>query len=238
MIQSKILIIVPAYNESGNIKKVIKELLAQPLNVSIVVVDDGSWDATAKEAKEENISVISLPFNLGIGAAVQTGFQFALREGFDVAVQVDGDGQHDAGYLAAIIDPVIKNQADMVIGSRFLPPNLGYRSSFIRRVGIQFFSHLISSLTGVKVTDPTSGFRAYDQKMIKAFAEHYPYDFPEPEAIVLARQMNARILEVAVRMRKRETGHSSIRYLKTLYYMVKVTCAILLDMVKMKKRIE
>ncbi len=238
----RILIIVPAYNESGNIEKTVREILAQPLPLTVLVIDDGSSDRTAQEARRLNLPagkagvfVISLPFNIGIGAAVQTGFQFALKEGFDIAVQVDGDGQHDSTFLEKLLTPVLKGEADMTIGSRFLPPNLGYRSSFVRRIGINFFSHLISFLTQVKVTDPTSGFRAYNKKMIAAFARHYPYDFPEPEAIVLGTRLQAKIIEVPVEMRKRAAGFSSIRYLRTLYYMVKVTSAILLDMVKKRK---
>ncbi|HLD69496.1 MAG TPA: glycosyltransferase family 2 protein [Candidatus Omnitrophota bacterium] len=236
MMPEKILIIVPALNESGNIQKIVEEILALPIPLVVVVVDDGSGDATACEAKKTSARVISLPFNLGIGGAVQTGFKYALDKEFTLAVQVDGDGQHDVGYLQKLIEPVLKGQADMTIGSRFLSPYLGYRSSLVRRVGIHFFSHLISLLTGSKVTDPTSGFRAFNRRMIEAFARSYPHDFPEPEAIMIARRLNAVIVEVPVKMRKRAYGSSSIRYLKTLYYMVKVTFAILLNMVKKKNR--
>lgn len=233
----KILIIIPAFNEGENIKRTLAEVKALAFAVEVLVVNDGSADDTARVAKAAGVKVLSLPFNLGIGGAVQAGFQYALRENFDIAVQVDGDGQHDVAYVEKLIDPVLKGEADMAIGSRFLPPYLSYRSSLIRRIGIHFFAHLLSFLTGAKVTDPTSGFRAFSKKLIKTFAADYPYDFPEPEAIILARHCNARILEVPVKMRKREAGYSSIRYLKTLYYMVKVTVAILLDMIKSKERI-
>lgn len=244
MNEKKILAIVPAFNESGNIGKTVSELLSLSLPLTILVVDDGSRDLTAQEARAAGASVISLIFNLGIGGAVQTGFKFAEAQGIEIAVQVDGDGQHDVGYLEKLIDPILKGEADMTIGSRFLPacpagrpPHLGYQSSFVRRIGIQFFSNLISALTQCRVTDPTSGFRAYNNRMIQLFAEYYPHDFPEPEAIMIARSCQARILEVPVEMRERRTGLSSIRYLKTLYYMIKVTCAILLNKIKKKKEI-
>ena len=232
MTHEKILIIVPAFNESGAIQKTVEEILALKFPLSVVVIDDGSGDSTAPEARKTLAQVISLPFNLGIGGAVQTGFKYALAQGFTLAVQVDGDGQHDVRYLKKLMEPILNKQADMTIGSRFLGPHSGYRSSPVRRIGIHFFAHLISFLTGYKVSDSTSGFRAYNRKMIEVFARSYPHDFPEPEAIVTARRLNAVIVEVPVEMRKRTHGNSSIRYLKTLYYMVKVTFAILLDRIK------
>jgi hypothetical protein len=140
-------------------------------------------------------------------------------------------------YLSAILEPVLQGKADMTIGSRFLPPHLGYQSSFVRRIGIHFFAYLIGFITDCKVTDPTSGFRCFNKKLIKLFSRYYPQDFPEPEAIVVARRHNARILEVPVEMRKRSSGNSSIRYLKTLYYMIKVTLAIVLDKLKQKREL-
>lgn len=235
MVSKKILIIVPAYNESGNIKKTVDEVLSLPLALDVLVVDDGSRDATRSQALSTPAAVVSLTYNLGIGGAVQTGFKFALKHGYDYAVQVDGDGQHDVAFLSALLDPLQKETADVVIGSRFVPPFTGYRSSFIRRIGINFFAHLISFLTSYKVTDPTSGFRAYNRRAIEIFADDYPYDYPEPEAIILANQWGLRVTEVPVKMRKRASGHSSIRYFRTLYYMIKVTFAILLDMLKQKR---
>ena len=234
----QILAIIPAYNEEGNIVKTIDEVLASKIPMQILVVNDGSKDGTEQKACLAGVRVVSLPFNLGIGGAIQTGFQFALENNFDVALQIDGDGQHDVKYVETLLNPIMKNQADMVIGSRFLPPYLGYQSSFMRRIGIHFFSYLISTLTGCRTSDPTSGFRAYNRKMIKAFARGYPQDFPEPEAIVVAQRLKARVVEVPVEMRERLQGHSSIRYLKTLYYMIKVSCAILLNMVKVTKEME
>ena len=234
MDRKKILIIIPAYNESGNIARTINEVKAVAFPVDILVVNDGSTDTTSLEARQADVPVVSLPFNLGIGGAVQTGFQFANQYFYDVAIQVDGDGQHDARYLEKILTPVLQDQADIAVGSRFIRPFLGYRSSFVRRIGIHFFAYLISALTRYQVTDPTSGFRAYNKKAMKAFARNYPHDFPEPESIVMAQRLGLRLTEVPVEMRKRLAGHSSIRYLKTLYYMIKVTFAVLLGMLKKK----
>ncbi len=235
--QKKILVIVPAYNESGNIKATIQEIYNSLLPCDVIIINDGSTDTTAREAQQTSAYVLSLPFNLGIGGAVQTGFQFALRNNYDIAVQVDGDGQHDATFLEPLLKPVVNEGVDIAIGSRFLNPFTGYRSSFVRRIGIHFFAHLLSFLTGAKITDPTSGFRAYNRKAIKAFALHYPHDFPEPEAIVVAKRFDLRLQEVPVQMRKRTMGNSSIRYVRTLYYMIKVTCAILLGMLKGKGKV-
>jgi len=231
----KILVIVPAFNECGNIGRTVAEIRRWAPDVDILVIDDGSRDDTVQEAQQAGGMVVSLPFNLGIGAAVQTGFQYAQRHQYDIAVQVDGDGQHDASFLEKIIEPIRRDEVDMVVGSRFLEKSGGFQSSFSRRVGINFFVHLINVLTGVKVNDPTSGFRAYNKKMIALFSEYYPHDFPEPEAIVVAQQIGARIVEISVVMRAREAGNSSIRYFKTLYYMVKVTLAILLHMIRQRR---
>lgn len=236
MNEPQVLAIVPALNESGNIGKTVQEIFALNLAITVLVIDDGSRDSTAQEAKSVGAKVIRLPINLGIGGAVQTGFLYALKNGFRVAVQIDGDGQHDVRYLEALLKPVREDRADMVIGSRFLPPHLGYQSSFVRRIGIQFFSKLISLIARTTVTDPTSGFRAFNHKLIALFADEYPHDYPEPEAIVVAQVHAGRIQEVPVQMRERKKGISSIRYLMTLYYMIKVTFAILLDMIKYRRR--
>ena len=231
----KILAIVPAFNECGNIGRTVQEIRETGLGVDILVIDDGSSDATAQEARQAGGMVVSLPFNLGIGAAVQTGFQYAQKHHYDIAVQIDGDGQHDPSFLDKIVEPVRRDEADMVIASRFLEGSGGFRSTFSRRMGINFFVHLINALTGVMINDPTSGFRAYNKKMIGLFADYYPHDFPEPEAIVVAQQAGARFIEMPVAMRKREAGSSSIRYFKTLYYMVKVTLAICLHMIRQRR---
>lgn len=237
LIKAKICVIVPAFNEAGNIKKTIEEILSLDYNPTVVVINDGSLDQTENEAKKTSAHVVAMPFNLGIGGAVQTGFRFALENNFDIAVQVDGDGQHDVTFMKDLLQPILENKANMVIGSRFLPPFVGYRSSFVRRIGINFFAQLISFLTNNKITDPTSGFRAFDRRVIELFAHYYPQDFPEPEAVVVAERYQMKIIEVPVKMRKRASGQSSIRYLYTLYYMIKVTVAILLDKIKTNRKI-
>lgn len=228
----KILIIVPALNEAGNIGRTVKQIQSGSVAVDVLVVDDGSTDQTAQEARGQEARVVSLPFNLGIGGAVQTGFQYAYLGDYDIAVQIDGDGQHDAAFLEQLIMPIINHEADMVIGSRFLESSMGFKSTFGRRIGIGFFVHLINLLIGIKVTDPTSGFRAHNKKLIAIFAHDYPHDFPEPEAVVVAHRLGAVIKEVPVIMRARQAGSSSIRYLKSLYYMIKVTFAIVLHMIR------
>lgn len=232
MAPPKILVILPAYNESGNIGKTIRELKTLAFPFDIAVIDDGSKDSTAREAFDCGVKVICLPFNLGIGGAVQTGFLYAARECYDAAAQVDGDGQHDPLYLKTILDPVLEGKADFVVGSRFIGTSRGWQSSPVRRIGIKFFAVLISALTGYNVTDPTSGFRAVNAKVIRTFAANYPADFPEPESIMIAKRYGFHLIEVPVQMRKRLHGHSSIRYFRTLYYMIKVTLAILLNKLK------
>lgn len=231
----KVLIIVPAFNEAGNVGRTVDQIRQCPLPCDVLVVDDGSSDATAQEALDHGATVLTLPFNLGIGGAVQTGFKYAKTHGYDIAVQIDGDGQHDAAYLPRLIEPIEKNQADMVIGSRFLAPSEGFRSTFSRRIGINFFVNLINVLTATRITDPTSGFRAHNRKMIASFANYYPHDFPEPEAVVVAKRANAVIQEIPVVMRARQGGSSSIGSIKSLYYMLKVTVAILLHMMRRKE---
>lgn len=226
----RVLIIIPAFNEETCIAQVVRQLQVLSVRADILVVNDGSTDQTARVAGSAGAKVLTLPFNLGIGGAVQAGYQYALRHGYDIAVQIDGDGQHDTAFLEKLITPLSRNESDCVIGSRFLSSSAGYRSSVIRRLGIHFFAGLISFLIKVKVTDPTSGFRACNRKTIALFANDYPVDYPEPEAIVVAKKARARVSEVAVDMRERLTGRSSIRYMKTLYYMIKVTFAILLRM--------
>lgn len=234
LLTKKVLFVIPAFNEAANISRTIQMIRKLQMFADILVIDDGSDDDTFQKACNENVLAIALPFNLGIGGAVQTGFQYANKYHYDLVIRIDADGQHDPEYVRNIIEPIIDDEADFTIGSRFLPPFTGYRSSFIRRIGIQFFALLISFLTKNQTTDPTSGFTAYNKKMINIFSHCYPQDFPEPEAIMIAQKYQARVKEVAVKMHKRTYGSSSIRYIKTLYYMIKVTFAILL--VKLKKK--
>jgi len=232
---SKILIIIPAFNEASSLAKLLTEIRAVFPEADRVVIDDGSHDLTEKTALKAGTLAAVLPFNLGIGGAVQTGFQIARDGGYDVAVQVDGDGQHDPACIRDLVKPVLEGKLDLSIGSRFLEHPAGaFQSTFARRIGIRFFCRLLELLTGLYLTDPTSGFRATGKKLIGVFAEFYPVDFPEPEAIKIARRHGARVGEIPVRMRTRQGGRSSIRYFATLYYMIKVTFAILIDLLKKK----
>lgn len=236
MQNKRALIIVPACNEAANIADLIKEIQGNYPDFPILVINDGSSDRTAKEAEQAGALVVSHPYNLGIGGAVQTGYKVAAMEEFDAVVQMDGDGQHDPSFLMDVLNPVLHDELDLSIGSRFLSPNAEFRSTFIRRIGIRFFAFLLGALTGIQVTDPTSGYRATGRKLIRRFADFYPVDFPEPEAIKIAKRFNAKVGEVPVNMRKRVGGKSSIRYLKTFYYMIKVTLAIVIDALKKKDR--
>ncbi len=231
--EPKILIIVPAFNESASIAKLIREIRTTVPQADLVVIDDGSRDNTEEEALKAGALVACLPYNLGIGGSVQTGYQIAFEKGYDVAVQIDGDGQHDPAYVVPLIRPVLEGRWDLSIGSRFLDATSeNFKSTFLRRFGIRFFCRLLGLLTGLQLTDPTSGFRAAGKKLIRAFALYYPVDFPEPETIQMAKRHGARVGEIPVRMRERLSGRSSIRYFATLYYMAKVTLAILIDTLK------
>jgi glycosyltransferase involved in cell wall biosynthesis len=217
--------IVPALNEEHSVARVIAELRAFDPGLEIVVVSDGSSDRTAEVAEEHGAHAIRLPFNLGIGGAVQTGFRYAYEQGFDVAVRVDGDGQHDPSQLAAVLAPVLAGEADIAVGSRFAGSD-GYQSSRSRRVGIRLLAWTVSRLVGQRVTDTTSGFQAVNRSGIALFARDYPHDYPEVEATVMAFKHKLRLLEVPVSMREREHGRSSITALRSIYYMTKVLLAL------------
>jgi glycosyltransferase involved in cell wall biosynthesis len=225
--------IVPAYDEEASIARVVGELLAYDPGLCVVVVDDGSTDRTAEVARAAGANVISLPFNLGIGGAVQTGFRYAWEQGFDVAVRADGDGQHDPAELVAILRPVLADEADVAVGSRFIGA-AGYRSSRSRRVGIRLLALIVSALTRQRITDPTSGFQAVNRLGIRLFAADYPHDYPEAEATVMVFKHRLRLQEVPVTMRARETGRSSITTLRSVYYMVKVVLAIFVALFRRK----
>ena len=223
----KILAIVPSFNEEENIASVIESInRADPL-IDILVVNDGSGDNTRAVAQSSGLArVVNLPCNLGIGGAVQTGLIFAKREGYDIAFQFDGDGQHIASEIEKILAPVRSDLADVVIGSRFCGKDEGYRSTFSRRLGIKVFEIVNSVLIRQRITDNTSGFRAYNQKAI-AFLEHnYPMDYPEPEAVLILGKNGFRLKEVSVLMRERGSGRSSISGIVSLYYMIKVLLAM------------
>lgn len=220
--------IVPALNEEHSIGRVIDELRAFDPGLDVVVVDDGSVDATADAAAAKGARVLRLPFNLGIGGAVQTGFRYAFERGYDLAVRVDGDGQHDPGQLARVLEPVLRGDADIVVGSRFAAGDDegGYRSSRPRRVGIRLLAWVVSRIAGQRVTDTTSGFQALNRRGIELFAHDYPHDYPEVEATVMVFRHRLRLLEVPVEMRERGGGRSSITALRSVYYMVKVLLAL------------
>jgi glycosyltransferase involved in cell wall biosynthesis len=219
------LAIVPALNEQTSVGRVIDELRAFDPGMEIVVVDDGSVDGTAGVAADRDAHVIRLPFNLGIGGAVQTGYRYAFERGFDVAMQVDGDGQHDPAQLPLILEPLLDGEADMVVGSRFAGEG-AYRSTAVRRIGIGVFAWVVSAIVRQRVTDTTSGFRAVNRKGIALFAADYPHDYPEVEATVMAVKHKLRLKEVPVEMRERGGGRSSITALRSIYYMAKVLLAI------------
>ncbi len=217
--------IVPAFNEEGSIGTVIDELRAFDPGLEIVVVSDGSRDGTAAVAHGRGAHVVQLPFNLGIGGAVQTGFRYAFEHGFDLAVRVDGDGQHDPQELPIILEPVLRGEADIAVGSRFAGTD-GYRSSRPRRLGIRILASTVSLLVGQRVTDPTSGFQALNRHGIALFAADYPHDYPEVEATVMVVKHRLRLAERPVQMRERAAGRSSITALRSVYYMTKVMLAI------------
>jgi len=227
--RSDILVIVPAYNEAESIGGVIADLKTLDLNPDILVVNDGSWDGTYGAAKATRQAlVVNLPNNLGIGGAVQTGFKWAARNGYRIAIQFDGDGQHIAAEIPRLLKALEEQNAGMVIGSRFFEKHSGYRSTFTRRLGIRVFMAVNSLLIGQTITDNTSGFRAYSRRTIEFLARHYPVDYPEPEAVILLGKNGFSIAEVSTRMQERQAGGSSITGMRSLYYMVKVLLAVLM----------
>jgi glycosyltransferase involved in cell wall biosynthesis len=218
--------IVPAFNEEANVGRVIDEIRAVDPSFDVVVVDDGSYDRTSQVAREHGARVLRLPFNLGIGGAVQTGFRYAFENGYDLAVRLDGDGQHDPAQLQAVLEPILAGEADIAVGSRFVAAGDGYRSSRSRRIGIRLLAWVVSRIVGRRVTDTTSGFQALNRKGIALFARDYPHDYPEVEATVMVFRHRLRSVEVPVAMRERSGGRSSITALRSVYYMAKVLLAI------------
>jgi glycosyltransferase involved in cell wall biosynthesis len=219
--------IVPAFNEEASIGRVIDEVRAFDPGLDIVVVDDGSVDGTSRAARAKGARVLRLPFNLGIGGAVQTGFRYAYENDYDLVVRVDGDGQHDPSQLGRVLEPVLRGEADIAVGSRFAAPAAGgYRSSRSRRIGIRLLAWIVSRIVGQRVTDTTSGFQAVNREGIALFARDYPHDYPEVEATVMVFRHRLRLAEVQVEMRERGGGRSSITALRSVYYMVKVLLAI------------
>jgi glycosyltransferase involved in cell wall biosynthesis len=232
--KDKVLIIIPAYNEEDNILKTYNSIKNyKDFNYDVVVINDGSNDSTERILFDNRIPHVTLIQNLGIGGAVQTGYKYALDHDYDIAVQFDGDGQHDINYVKNIIKPIINNQANMVIGSRFILPGLkGFKSSKARRCGIKIISNIIKTLTHKKVYDPTSGFRAVDKNIIKIFADDYPTEYPEPVSEVSILKQNFSVQEVPVVMHDRVGGKSSIHAWKNVYYMINVTIAMFIESIK------
>jgi glycosyltransferase involved in cell wall biosynthesis len=229
--QEKILVIVPAYNEEGSVGKVVEEVHTHLPQAEVLVVNDGSTDLTSEIAKSKGAIVLDLPFNLGIGGAMQAGYQYAYEKGCDIAIQVDGDGQHDPKETGKLLKALEEKKIDVAIGSRFIGDS-EYKSSIMRRVGIAIFSGVISMIVRQRITDPTSGFRASNRKAIQLFASNYPQDYPEPEVVILLHQCHLKMEEVSVGMSERYSGESSITKIKSIYYMVKVLLAIFVDCFK------
>jgi glycosyltransferase involved in cell wall biosynthesis len=227
----RVLIVVPAFNEAAALGGVLAEISALAIDgieLSAVVVDDGSRDRTAEIARSHGVRTLALCANLGIGGAVQSGLRLAAREDFDAAVQIDGDGQHPPAELAKLLDAVKRRpELDLVVGTRFAS-QAGFRSSWLRRIGIAWLRTLLLVVARLRVSDPTSGFRFYGTRALRLFAETYPYDYPEPESLAVARAARLAVGEVAVAMRPRQGGRSSIGLFGSGYYMMKVTLAVVL----------
>lgn len=224
----KVLIIIPAYNEAGSIIDVIDNIDIFYPSADKLVINDSSTDNTKEVLKQKGVNYLDLPVNLGIGGGVQAGYLYAYENDFDIAVQMDGDGQHCAEELSKIIIPIENGTANVVIGSRFIDKK-GFQSSAMRRAGINFLSGLVRVCTGIRVRDVTSGFRAVDRRFIEIFSKEYAQDYPEPEAIVTVAKAKGKLVEVPVVMKERKTGKSSISITKSAYYMIKVALAILIQ---------
>lgn len=232
----KVLVIIPAYNESESIAKVVEDVRSN-VDYDFVIVNDGSRDDTVSICRDLGVAVVDLPLNLGIGGAVQTGYKYAYRNGYDVAIQFDGDGQHDARFLVWLVEALSEKHANLVIGSRFVEKGeKGFKSTIMRRVGIRWLSSFIRMFSGMRITDPTSGFRAADRSAISFFCENYPIDYPEPESIVALNAEGLTVAEVPVSMRERQGGSSSIKALSSIYYMVKVSLAVAIQSSRREKK--
>ncbi len=233
----KIAAIVPAYNEEKAITAVVNDILQiaheQNLSIGVIVVNDCSKDSTSEIISKLNCVALNLPVNLGIGGAVQTGFKYAFENGFDYAIQIDGDGQHPASEIPKLINAAKENNLDVVIGSRFISKE-GFQSSAIRRFGINYFKWLNRFLVGITVNDSTSGLRLINKKTLELVSEYYPDEYPEPEAIILYSLNKLKIGEVSVNMKERQGGVSSISSVSSIYYMFKVTLAIIYTFIRIK----
>ena len=235
----KRLAVVPAYNEADSVAKVVDSLRIHAPDFDVLVVDDGSTDDTAERAVVAGAPVVRMPFNLGIGGAVQTGFVYAMEHGYDYMAQVDGDGQHEPSELYRLLDAMAARPGlDVVCGSRFLSDEHEYRAPRARRIGIRLFAFALTCMSGQRVTDPSSGFRLYNRRAIELFARDYPHDYPEVEAVLMAHAHRLRIAEVPVRMHERAGGRSSIDRRRSVYYMIKVSLALLAGMMRRRVVVE
>ncbi len=227
----RVLLVLPAYNEAAAIKGTVQTILdtsfSKGLDVDYIVINDGSTDETERLCRESGIKCLSLVKNLGIGGAVQTGYLYAALNGYDIAVQFDGDGQHDIHSLEALIAPILEDRCDFVVGSRFLENSSAFRSTWLRRAGIHYLSFVLRLVTSQRIADVTSGYRAANRRALLYLAENYPVDYPEPESLVHLYKQRLRIGEVSVNMFERTAGKSSIHGLRSVYYMIKVTLAVL-----------
>ena len=230
----RILAIVPAYNEQGNIGGVIDEIHGNVCDCDVIVINDKSKDATSENARMKNAIIVDLPCNLGIGGAVQTGFLYAVRNDYSYAVQVDGDGQHIAAEINRLMDKMNESGCDVVIGSRFLEKR-SFRTSFMRRFGIRLFSFIYRTLLRIRITDGTSGFRLYNRRAAEYLSEHYPDDYPEPEAVIMLVKKHFKICETGVGMRERQSGISSITPGKSVYYMTKVVLSMFIAFMRKER---
>ena len=226
----RVLVVIPAYREERTIGGVVRSLRDR-YTYDVLVVNDGSSDGTSRAAREAGASVLDLPCNVGIGGAVQTGFLYARDRGYDAVVRIDGDGQHEIEDIPGVLEPILADRADAVIGSRFLGVT-EYRGSIPRIFGIQHFRWLVNLFTGYRVTDPTSGFFAINRRLVRFYSDHYPSDYPEVDSYILMHRLGARALEVPVRMYERVEGKSSITAVRAVYYMVKVTLSFLINRIR------
>ncbi len=226
-----LLAIILAFNEAGNVGRVVTETLSLATPVDVLVIDDGSTDETADVAERAGATVISLPFNCGIGAGAQVGLRFGLNEGYSLIVRLDGDGQHDPRAVASLSSRIASSGADFVLGTRFLERR-GYQSTSIRRLGARWFSYLLRMVCGLRITDPTSGLWVANRRAASVLAEQYSADYPEVDSLVRLQRSGCVIAECPVEMRPRLTGSSSISLLNGLYYMCKVTIALLVGRVQ------
>ena len=233
--KAKILVIIPAHNEEDNIAHTIKEIKEKASYVDILVVNDGSIDRTSEIAANNGVTVANQPFNMGIGAAVQTGFKIASEEGYVIAIQIDADGQHNPSYIPKLCEPILRGDADIVIGSRYKEKS-EYRTSRVRLSGIKFFSWLTSLIIKQKITDTTSGLRALNKDAYSLFSEEYPTDFPDAEAIILLGYRGFRSSEIAIEMRNRSGGISFFSIPKLLYYPFKNVLAIVCTVLRERRR--